>query len=208
MKIYLSIPLVLFLIMLTNYSAISQSKFEFGIALNINHSNINEDIRTTIGAADGVFKGTRLPGIATRIGYKINNKFHLNSGPGISWLGALLKDNTARTTATTFEIPLQLEYNISSSLQFSSGPIYNYITAVTNETDQTKMDGLEAINSRHQLGLKTSIAYSHKLIELSLSYTPYFSKLYELNITDANGNDVGSVVSKFQNIQLGIVFRG
>lgn len=186
----------------------SQSKFEFGIGLNINHSNINDDIRTNLGMVDDIFKGTRLPGLSTRVGYKMNDRFHINTGPGFSWIGALQKDNTARTTATTFELPVQLEWNLTSNIQFSSGPIYNYIIAITNETDQTKMDGLAAIDSRHQFGIKSSISYSYQLVELSLSYTPYFSNLYNYALTDSNGNEIGTVQSKFRNIQLGVVFRG
>lgn len=184
-----------------------QSKFEFGIGLGINHSKIDEDIKTQFGPLETQYNGHRLLAVMTRIGYKINDRFHVNSGPGFSWLGGLRKDKTARVVATTFEMPFQLEYNLLDNIHLSSGPVYNYIVGIKNETNQSNSDILPSVDSRHQLGLKHGISFSHKLLELSLSYSHYLTDVFNFTFTDANGNDVGTSVSKFRNIQIGFIFR-
>lgn len=184
-----------------------QSKLEIGLGIGINHSSIKDDYRTLAGPLEGPNKGIRFPAIFSRIGYKFSDRFHLNSGVGLSWLGALRKDRTARIIATTIEVPLQLEWNATQSFHLSSGVSYNYITGIESETEQMKFNLLTSIDSRHQLGLKHGIAYSHKLVELSLSYTHYLSYLFKDTI-EVNGAEVGTFVSKFRNIQLGVIFRG
>jgi len=195
------------LFIFTTVDSIGQSKFEFGVGLGINHSKLNDDIRTQLGPVDSQYNGLRLPSVMTRIGYKINDRFHLNAGPGFSWLGGLRKDKTERMIATTLEIPLQLEYNLRDNIHISSGPIYNYIAGIENETDQSKFNMLQLVDSRHQLGFRHGLAFSHKLIEISLSYSHYLTDVFNFAITDVNGNTIGSSVSRFRNIQLGFIFR-
>ena len=185
-----------------------QSKFEYGIGIGINHSKIEEDIKTQAGPGEESLKGIRLLNLYTRLGYKLNDNFHLNSGFGLSWMGGLRKDLTARVIGSTFEIPVQLEWNIGQNVSLASGPIYNYIFKLENETENTKFDQIHRTKSRHQFGLKHGIAFSYQLVELSLSYSHYLSDLYDLPLLDENGNKIGSVVSKFRNIQIGIVIRG
>ena len=202
LKLVLSILLLTFML-----GALQAQKFEFGVGLGINHSNISEDIRSQVGSIDGIYKGHRLPAINTRLGYKLNDRFHINSGFGMSWLGALTKDVTMRVIASTAEIPLQLELNVTDGLSLSSGFSYNHILNISSGDTQTTNDLLQNINSRHQIGLKHGIAYGYKRIELSINYTHYLTNLFELNLTDENGNNIGSLISKFRNIQLGVLFR-
>jgi len=184
-----------------------QSKIEIGLGIGINHSTINDDFRTQTGPMEDINKLIRIPAIFSRLGYKYSDRFHLNSGVGFSWLGALRRDQTARTIATTVELPLQVEWNVKPSIHLSSGIAYNYITDIESETDQLKFDLLASIHSRHQLGLKHGIAYSHKLVELSLSFAHYMTYLIKEPIV-VNGIEVGTYVSKFKNIQLGVIIRG
>ena len=184
-----------------------QSKFEVGIGIGINHSTIDDDFRTSAGPMADINKLIRFPAIFSRLGYKYSDRFHLNSGIGFSWLGALRRDQTARTIASTLELPLQIEWNATQSFHLSSGVAYNYITDIESETDQSKFDLLASVDSRHQFGLKHGIAYSHKLVELSLSFTHYLTYLFKEPI-EVNGVEVGTYVSKFRNIQLGVLIRG
>jgi len=186
---------------------LGQSKFEFGIGIAINHSKINEDIKTQFGPGENGNKGIRLLGLSTRIGYKFSDRVHLNSGAGISWLGSLRKDLSARVVASTFELPIQLEWNPWKHFQISSGPTYNYIIGIDSEVEGEKFDRLPAIKSRHQIGLRHSISYSYELIELTLGYTHYMTDLFNQELTDVNGNSIGTLVSKLQNIQIGIIVR-
>jgi len=201
-----SILIFCFLLFLAG-SSFGQSKFEFGVGLGINHSHIDEDISTLIGAQEEQQKGMRLPALMTRIGYKLNDRFHLNTGLGFSWMGSIQRNHSSRMIATTFELPLQLEWNPRSSIHLSTGPIYNYILGITNEFEEMDIDMLPGVKSRHQLGLKHGIAYSHNLLELSLSYSHYMTDVFNLALTDVNGNLFGTLVSKFRNIQLGILIR-
>jgi hypothetical protein len=200
-------PFVLIIIFSTSF-IFGQSKFEYGIGIMINHSQIDEQIFTESGPIDKQYKGLSLPAVTTRIGYKHSKKFHLNTGIGFSWLGSLRRDLNGRIIATTLEAPLQLEWNAKEFLQFRSGLLYNYILSITAETDQTNSSLLEILKTKHQIGLQHGVAFSHKAIELSLSYAHYFTNVFELEITDSNGNSIGSSRSKFGNIQLGVVFRG
>jgi len=188
-------------------SSVCQSKFEFGLGIGINHSSIDEDIKTQAGRLENSYKGMRLPVVMTRIGYKINDKWHVNSGPGLSWVGALQKDLSARVIASTLELPVQLEWNAGMHIQFSSGPVYNYILGIKNENDSMDSDLLPQVHARNQLGLRHGIAFSYDLVELSLHYSHYLSDVFNFALTDVNGNFVGTLVSRFGNIQLGIIIR-
>lgn len=185
----------------------SQSKLEIGFGIGINHSTINDKIYTDTGSISGVNKGNRLLVLNSRVGYKFTTQFHLNSGVGLSFIGSLRKDLAGRETASTIEIPLQIEWNPVEYLNISSGPVYNYVYSMSSETDQTKTDLLNLLHTRHQFGLSHRIAVSHKLIELYLSYAHYFSDTFNSNITDVNGNEIGTLVSKMRNIQIGFVVR-
>jgi hypothetical protein len=200
-------PFIILFIFTTN-SIIGQSKFEYGIGIMINHSKIDEKSITQFGLAEETNKGLRLLAVTTRIGYKFTDRFHLNSGIGFSWLGSLRKDLSSRIVASTIAIPLQLEFNPWKSIHFSSGLNYNYVYGISAETNQTENSLMSIINSKHQLGLKHGIAISHQHLELSVSYAHYFTDLFILQLTDANGNDIGTSFSKFRNIQLGLIFRG
>ncbi len=188
-------------------SSYSQSKFEFGVGIGINHSDIVEDIKTQIGGQEGQQKGLRLPALMTRVGYKINDRFHINTGPGLSWMGAIERNHSSRMIASTFELPLQLEWNPKHSIHLSTGPIYNYILGISNQSDLMNIDMLPGVKSRHQIGLKHGVAFSYNLLELSLSYSHYLTDVFNIQLTDVNGNLFGTLVSRFKNIQLGILIR-
>ncbi len=184
-----------------------QSKFEYGLGIGINHSGIDENIKTISGPGSELFKGLRLPALMTRIGYKINDRFHINVGPGFSWLGSLQKDFSSRLVASTFEVPLQVEWNPWHNIHLSTGSVYNYIIGISNKNDLMDFDLLPLVDSRQQIGLRHGISFSHRLIEFSLNYTHYLTEVFNSQLTDVNGNIIGTSVSKFRNIQLGIIFR-
>ena len=127
---------ILVLFIFVSASIFGQSKFEYGVGIMINHSKIDEKSVTSVGILEEPYKGTRLPAVTTRIGYKYSDRFHLNTGAGFSWLGSLRKDLNGRIIASTVEIPLQLEYNAWNSIHFSSGLIYNYVYGISAETQQ------------------------------------------------------------------------
>ena len=116
-KVLLSFLMLFFFVSNTIFS---QSNFEYGIGIFVNHSKIDEQYNTSIGPIEGAHKGMRLLAVSTRFGYKFTDQFHLNSGVGFSWLGALRKDLSGRIVASTIEIPLQLEWNPWNSIHFSS----------------------------------------------------------------------------------------
>ncbi|MEM9548821.1 MAG: hypothetical protein AAGA77_22745 [Bacteroidota bacterium] len=199
--------LILFLFIFSMDTVYSQSKFEFGLGLMINHSSINQSNTTVSGPTPPSYNGLRLPAVTTRIGYKINDTWHLNTGPGISWLGALEKDHSNRIIASTLELPLQLEWNATRYIHLASGPIYNYIMGIKSEDESMDFDLIPQIKSRHQFGFRHTISFSYELVELSLHYAHYLSDVFNFMLTDVNGNFVGTSVSQFGNIQLGIVIR-
>lgn len=201
------LALLVILFFATHIILVGQSKYEFGIGFSINHSKINDDIKTQNGPGVSLNKGTRLLGLTSRIGYKFNDRFHLNSGLGFTWLGSLRKDHSSREVARMFELPVQLEWNMWKHIQFSSGPVYNYILGMYNEFEGEKFDLINLVKTRHQLGLRHSISFSYDLIEISLAYTHYMTDLYNLAVADINDNIIGSKVSRFQNIQIGVVLR-
>lgn len=186
----------------------AQSKFEYGIGIMINHSKINEEVFVPLSSVEGSYKVNRQLALTTRIGYKPNDKFHINSGVGFSWLGSLKKNLQEQVLASTVEVPLLFEWNPKPYLHFSTGPLYNYVYSFASSTKQNVDSLLPFIHSRHQLGLRHGIGISHQLIEFSLSYSHYFTDIFQSSVTDVNGNEIGTSVWKFSNIQLGIIFRG
>ena len=198
---------ILLILLFSLNLGLGQSKFEYGVGIGINHSAINDDIRTQVGQSEGLYKGYRLPALFLRLGYKMNDRFHLNSGLGYSWIGAIRKDRSSRIVATTIEIPLLLEFNATENIHFTTGPLFNYVSGLKNQSEQYDNDILPTAHTRHQFGLRHGIAYSHKLIELSLSYSHYFTDIFAFDIRDSNGNPVGSQISKFKNIQIGIIIK-
>lgn len=186
---------------------LGQSKFEYGIGVGINHSQINQEISTIVGPGFPNEKGLRLPAVMTRIAYKINDEFHLNTGPGISWIGSLDKDLEYRTVATTVEIPLAIEWNPWKHMQVSTGPVYNYIAGMTIESDQQNIDMLFLVESRHQVGLRHGISFSYEDVELFANYSHYLTDVFNVRLTDVTGSIVGTSQSKFKNIQIGVIFR-
>lgn len=207
MKINLRLAIILFSFFLYPHLVLSQSKFEFGIGFFMNASDIDEEILTKTGNFEESYKRMRQPAIKSRIGYKMTDRFHLNSGVGHSWLGALKNNLEYQITARTIEIPLLLEWNPIHYFHLSSGVCYNYITAMSIETEDSKSNILSSINTRHQIGLKQGIGVSHKLVEFSLSYTHYFSNLFLFPLFDINGNNIGTYQSKFKNIEFGVTIR-
>ncbi|MDF1695952.1 MAG: hypothetical protein P1U56_08980 [Saprospiraceae bacterium] len=204
-SILFSISFIVFFLFTSHVSG--QSKFEYGIGIGINHSKIDEQISTLTGSQSDSYKVLRLPAVSTRIAYKLNEKFHINSGAGFSWLGSLKRDLSKRVIASTVEVPLQLEWNVNRNFHITTGPVYNYTVGLTDETETSKIDILPIVNSKHQFGLKHGIGYSHESLEFTLSYSHYMTDLLVLPVFDVNGNEIGTLFSKLSNIQLGIIFR-
>ena len=202
-KVLLSCLLLLF----TTQIVTAQSKFEYGVGVGINHSEIKEEISTPAGPARSQSKGIRLPALYLKVGYNHNKKIHFNSGLGLSWLGSFQRDLSAREIATTIEIPALLEWNATEHFLISSGPIYNYILDMTNDDAVQNIDILPSVNTRHHLGFQSGVAMSYEIIELSLSYAHYLTNVFNLRYTDENGNDIGTLVSRFRNFRIGITIR-
>jgi len=184
-----------------------QSKFEFGIGIGINHSSLEDDIRTPNGKLESNFRGLRMLALSTRIGYKFNNRFHLNGGLGLSWIGSQQRDLKARRIASTLEVPLQIEYNLSKHFQIRSGLIYNYVFSYAYETETDEIDIQDSLHGRHQVGIRNGIALSYELVELFLNYDHYFTDLSRMILTDVNGDPFGTYSNRIHNIQFGIMIR-
>ena len=207
MDSFQKILLLCLFLLFTTQIITAQSKFEYGVGLGINHSEIKEEISTPAGPARSQSKGIRLPALYLKVAYNQSKRIHFNSGLGISWLGSFQRDLSAREIATTIEIPALIEWNFADHFLLRSGPIYNYILDMTNDDTVQNIDLLPSVNTRHHLGLQLGGAFSYEILELSLSYAHYITNVFNLRYTDENGNDIGTLVSRFRNFRIGITIR-
>jgi len=194
--------LILILYISFGTDAYCQSRMEYGVGLKLSYSMADSDIE--------IFsQGALMPGTFIRAAYKFTPKFKIITEPAITREGYQNSDEIPlKIRSTLLDIPLRIEYLIYKKLGLSIGTKYQRILGFSATRREFVALSESAVDTKNQLGMTLGISLGiGKLFELGIGYSQTFTSILSVQLTDINGNNIGTNQIRNKNFNFSITAR-
>ncbi len=183
----------------------AQSNWTYGIGMATNVSSFQPISLDALGVSENL-EFDNLVGFSlfTRLTYKANHRFKLQSGTGISFKGAKVQDVGFETVS--FNLPLIVSTRTWNELYMDVGLQYDYLANFATSFEDQRTHINERIDNRNLFSLHLGGHYNIKdWVEIGLAYKPTINSSASLPFTTLTGEPVGTGNIFQKNLQFSIV---